>query len=100
MCFRYRPPGVTDEEADRLNTALGSAVLDDGRVHLGTTRHRGRVAFRPALVTWRTTASDVAQLPACCGSWPGNSTICRLRRQATATASRTIAPLRRGPTEH
>ncbi|TDC83971.1 aspartate aminotransferase family protein [Micromonospora sp. KC606] len=63
VCFRYRPPGVTDEEADRLNTALGSAVLDDGRVHLGTTRHRGRVAFRPAFVNWRTTASDVAQLP-------------------------------------
>jgi len=28
-------------------------------VYVGTTRYRGHVAFRPAIVNWRTTESDV-----------------------------------------
>jgi hypothetical protein len=34
-------------------------VLDDGRVYVGTTTFDGRVAFRPAIVSWRTTEPDV-----------------------------------------
>jgi hypothetical protein len=34
-------------------------VIDDGRVYVGTTTYRGRVAFRPAIVNWRTTERDV-----------------------------------------
>lgn len=60
VCFRFHPPR-TDEEArlDALNARLGEAVLTDGRVYVGTTRYRGRVAFRPAIVNWRTTEKDV-----------------------------------------
>jgi glutamate/tyrosine decarboxylase-like PLP-dependent enzyme len=60
VCFRYRPPGVDDEfELDRLNARVGEAILEDGRVYFGTTRYAGRVAFRPAFVSWRTRVEDV-----------------------------------------
>jgi glutamate/tyrosine decarboxylase-like PLP-dependent enzyme len=61
VCFRYAPPALAGDEAalDRLNQGLGQAVLDDGRVYVGTTRYDGRVAFRPAIVNWRTTEPDV-----------------------------------------
>ena len=48
VCFRYAPPGVPEEELDALNTALGQRLIADGRVYAGTTRYRGRAAFRPA----------------------------------------------------
>jgi glutamate/tyrosine decarboxylase-like PLP-dependent enzyme len=61
VCFRYAPPSQAgDEDAlNRLNRSLGQAVLDDGRVYVGTTTYDGRVAFRPAIVNWRTTEPDV-----------------------------------------
>lgn len=59
VCFRYRPPGVAEDALDDLNARLGAALLRDGRVYVGTTRYAGRVAFRPAIVSWRTTDADV-----------------------------------------
>ncbi len=59
VCFRYRPPGVAEGELDELNRRLGQAVLDDGRVYFGTTVYDGKVAFRPAIVNWRTRPEDV-----------------------------------------
>jgi glutamate/tyrosine decarboxylase-like PLP-dependent enzyme len=59
VCFRFRPPGTPETELDELNARLGEAVLADGRVYAGTTRYAGRVAFRPAIVNWRTTEADV-----------------------------------------
>jgi glutamate/tyrosine decarboxylase-like PLP-dependent enzyme len=59
VCFRYRPEGVSEEAMDDLNRRLGEAVLDDGRVYVGTTLYRGRVAFRPAFVNWLSTEEDV-----------------------------------------
>jgi glutamate/tyrosine decarboxylase-like PLP-dependent enzyme len=59
VCFRYRPAGVPEEELDELNRRLGQAVLDDGRVYFGTTVYGGKVAFRPAIVNWRTRPEDV-----------------------------------------
>ena len=59
VCFRYRPAGLADDELDDLNTRLGQAVLEDGRVYFGTTVHAGKVAFRPAIVNWRTGPADV-----------------------------------------
>ena len=56
--FRYRPPGVRDEELDEVNLRIGREVLTDGRVYVGTTRWRGAVGFRPAFVNWRTTRAD------------------------------------------
>ena len=59
VCFRYRPHGIAEEELDELNRRLGQAVLDDGRVYFGTTVYDGKVAFRPAIVNWRTRPEDV-----------------------------------------
>jgi glutamate/tyrosine decarboxylase-like PLP-dependent enzyme len=59
VCFRYRPPDLAEEELDELNARLGEAVLAEGRVYMGTTRYGGKVAFRPAIVNWRTQEDDV-----------------------------------------
>jgi glutamate/tyrosine decarboxylase-like PLP-dependent enzyme len=59
VCFRYRPTGVPVGELNALNKRLGEAVLADGRVYVGTTTYGGRVAFRPAIVNYRSTEADV-----------------------------------------
>jgi glutamate/tyrosine decarboxylase-like PLP-dependent enzyme len=59
VCFRYRPSGLAGDRLDDLNSLLGQAVLDDGRVYFGTTVYAGKVAFRPAIVNWRTGPADV-----------------------------------------
>jgi glutamate/tyrosine decarboxylase-like PLP-dependent enzyme len=59
VCFRYRPGDLSDDALDTLNTKIGADLLADGRVYFGTTRYRGRVAFRPAIVNWRTTEADI-----------------------------------------
>lgn len=59
VCFRYRPDGVDDDDLDDLNRRLSEAILEDGRVFVGTTVYRGRVAFRPAFVNWLTREDDV-----------------------------------------
>jgi glutamate/tyrosine decarboxylase-like PLP-dependent enzyme len=59
ICFRYRPPGLSEAELDELNRRLGNAIIADGRVYFGTTVYAGKVAFRPAIANWRTTEPDV-----------------------------------------
>jgi len=59
VCFRYRPPDRSEEELNDINRRLGEALLDDGRVFAGTTVYGGRVALRPAISNWRTTAADL-----------------------------------------
>ena len=59
VCFRFRPAAVPEAELDDLNRRLGAMVLEDGRVYFGTTEYAGKVAFRPAIVNWRTTEKDV-----------------------------------------
>jgi glutamate/tyrosine decarboxylase-like PLP-dependent enzyme len=63
VCFRYRPPGEDDERIlNDLNRHIGDEVLRDGRVYVGTTLYDGKVAFRPAIVNWRTRDEDVDTL--------------------------------------
>jgi glutamate/tyrosine decarboxylase-like PLP-dependent enzyme len=59
VCFRFRPVGLSEAEVDDVNRRLGEALLDDGRVYAGATVYRGRVALRPAISNWRTTAADL-----------------------------------------
>jgi glutamate/tyrosine decarboxylase-like PLP-dependent enzyme len=59
VCFRYRPGALSEDALDTLNAKIGADLLADGRVWVGTTRYRGHVAFRPAIVNWRTTEADV-----------------------------------------
>ena len=64
VCFRFRPHGVEEKDLDELNRRLGAMVLEDGRVFFGTTEFEGKVAFRPAIVNWRTRVEDVDQIVA------------------------------------
>ena len=57
--FRYRPPGVPEDELDELNFRIEEQILTDGRVYAGTTKWAGVVGFRPAFVNWRTQREDV-----------------------------------------
>jgi glutamate/tyrosine decarboxylase-like PLP-dependent enzyme len=59
VCFRYRPAGLSESELNDVNRRLGEALLDDGRVFTGSTVYGGRVALRPAISNWRTTAADL-----------------------------------------
>ena len=59
VCFRFRPAGVAEGALDDLNRKLGQMILDDGRVYFGTTVFAGKVAFRPAIVNWRSGEEDV-----------------------------------------
>jgi glutamate/tyrosine decarboxylase-like PLP-dependent enzyme len=64
VCFRYRPDGLGEEQLNEeqlndVNRRLGDALLDDGRVFAGSTVYDGRVALRPAISNWRTTAADL-----------------------------------------
>jgi glutamate/tyrosine decarboxylase-like PLP-dependent enzyme len=54
VCFRYHPSGEPVGRLDALNTELGNRVLEDGRVHVGTTVYDGHVCLRPTIVNWRT----------------------------------------------
>jgi glutamate/tyrosine decarboxylase-like PLP-dependent enzyme len=64
VCFRWRPEGAEEDELDELNRRLGNLLLRDGRVFAGTTMFEGKVAFRPAIVNWRTRTEDVDALVA------------------------------------
>jgi aromatic-L-amino-acid/L-tryptophan decarboxylase len=46
VCFRYRPPGVAEEELDRLNERLLAAVNATGRVFMTHTRLGGLYTVR------------------------------------------------------
>jgi aromatic-L-amino-acid/L-tryptophan decarboxylase len=46
VCFRYRAPGVAEEELDRLNERLLAAVNATGRVFMTHTRLGGRYTIR------------------------------------------------------
>jgi glutamate/tyrosine decarboxylase-like PLP-dependent enzyme len=60
VSFRLHPSGIDDEaELDDLNRRVGEEILTDGRVYVGTTVYDGKVAFRPAIVNWRTREEDV-----------------------------------------
>lgn len=64
ICFRFRPERVPEADLDELNRKLGAMILEDGRVFFGTTEYDGKVAFRPAIVNWRTTEKDVDMIVA------------------------------------
>jgi glutamate/tyrosine decarboxylase-like PLP-dependent enzyme len=59
VCFRHRPAGLEEGELDAHNLALAEDVLADARVFFGSTRYGDKVAFRPAIVNWRTTERDI-----------------------------------------
>jgi glutamate/tyrosine decarboxylase-like PLP-dependent enzyme len=59
VCFRYNPGKLDDDKLNEINLAIGDAVIKDGRIYMGTTKYGDKVAFRPAIVNWRTSHNDV-----------------------------------------
>lgn len=62
VCYRFNPGGLSEEKLNRINSRLGAAILDDGRVFVGTTNYANMIALRPAIVNWRTRESDIELL--------------------------------------
>jgi aromatic-L-amino-acid/L-tryptophan decarboxylase len=63
-CFRYRPRGWagTEEQLDRLNERLMTAIHTDGRVYCSNAIIDGRFGLRACIVNFRTEAPDVERL--------------------------------------
>jgi glutamate/tyrosine decarboxylase-like PLP-dependent enzyme len=59
VCFRARPAGVGEQQLNDFNQRLGTELLADGRVFVGTTTYGGKTALRPAIVNWRTETKDI-----------------------------------------
>ncbi|HEX4954730.1 MAG TPA: aminotransferase class V-fold PLP-dependent enzyme [Thermoanaerobaculia bacterium] len=82
VTFRWGPPGMDLDEANRLNQAIVDRVRHDGRIFLSSTQLDGRFTLRMAALAFRThrrtidlalsvlaeAARDVAG-----GTWPGVS---------------------------
>jgi aromatic-L-amino-acid/L-tryptophan decarboxylase len=63
-CFRYRPAGWDggQEQLDRLNERLMTAIMADGRVYCSNAVIDGRFGLRACIVNFRTEADDVERL--------------------------------------
>ena len=63
-CFRHRPRGWTgsEEELDRHNERLMTAIHADGRVYCSNAVIDGRFGLRACIVNFRTEAQDVERL--------------------------------------
>lgn len=59
VVFRYRPDGISEDEADALNARLLERLNATGEVFLSHTRVRGRFALRLAVGNLRTTQAHV-----------------------------------------
>ena len=63
-CFRYRPAGWrgSEDELDRINELLMTAIMADGRVYCSNAVIDGRFGLRACIVNFRTEADDVERL--------------------------------------
>ena len=62
-CFRYQPPGMTDEVAlDALNKALLKRMNAGGKAFMTSTELKGRFVLRACIVNFRTTDADLDAL--------------------------------------
>ncbi|HUX65951.1 MAG TPA: pyridoxal-dependent decarboxylase [Terriglobales bacterium] len=59
VCFRHCPPGLDPEALDHHNRELACDLQESGVAVVSTTRLRGQLALRAAIVNHRTTASDL-----------------------------------------
>lgn len=62
VCFRYNPGNLAEGRLNELNMKLGAALLDDGRVFVGSTTYQGKVGLRPAISNWRSRRVDIETL--------------------------------------
>jgi aromatic-L-amino-acid decarboxylase len=61
VCFRYRPAGLSDPQADELNRLLLARVNAERRVFLTHTELGGRYVIRMAVGQWSTGRAEVLE---------------------------------------
>jgi aromatic-L-amino-acid/L-tryptophan decarboxylase len=59
VCYRFVPPGCSDEAIDAYNAAIMEDVNADGQIFISSTKLRGRTVLRLAIGNERTTREDV-----------------------------------------
>lgn len=62
VCFRLRPPGLTEDGLDAINATARRRVIEAGRFYLVQTKLRGRVWLRTALMNPFTTRAHLAAM--------------------------------------
>ncbi|GAB3255998.1 lysine decarboxylase DesA [Arthrobacter pigmenti] len=62
VVFRYRPPGTSDERADRMNQQIRSDLFDSGEAIIGGTTVEGRHYLKFTLLNAGTTLADVEEM--------------------------------------
>ena len=60
--FRYRPPGVSEPDLDRLNRAIVNRLVGSGSFFLAPTVLKGRTSIRVCIVNFRTKPHDLTFL--------------------------------------
>ena len=60
--FRYRPPGVSEPDLDRLNRAIVNRLVGSGSFFLAPTVLKGRTSIRVCIVNFRTKPDDLTFL--------------------------------------
>jgi aromatic-L-amino-acid decarboxylase len=59
VCFRHRPPGMSDDLLDEHNERLAHDMQRDGRIFLAPAVVDGTTCLRACFVNFRTTPEDV-----------------------------------------
>jgi glutamate/tyrosine decarboxylase-like PLP-dependent enzyme len=60
--FRFRPPGLTEPDLDRLNRAIVNRLVGGGSFFLAPTVLKGRTSMRVCIVNFRTRPEDLTFL--------------------------------------
>ena len=62
VCFRYRLPGCSEKQLERLNAEIVNAIQTSGTAVVSTTRIHGKLAIRVNITNHRTTINDLTTL--------------------------------------
>lgn len=62
VCFRYAPPGATEDDLARINAAIMERVNADGKAYLSHTKLNGRYTLRLAIGNIRTDRQHIEQV--------------------------------------
>ena len=60
--FRYRPPGLTEPQLDRLNRTIVNRLVGSGSFFLAPTVLKGKTSIRVCIVNFRTSPDDLTFL--------------------------------------
>lgn len=59
LTFRYKLPGISEEEVNRQNQILVDGLIEDGTAMLSTTTLRGQIVLRMCTINPRSTEDDI-----------------------------------------